>query len=89
MELTREQITCPRCQSTESREVGKLMIFLIGSAMFGFGIPLSLVFIGIPMIIIGLVLMVISPFVKYTLICKQCRKAWKPTKSKEAEVRGA
>ncbi|MEC5422116.1 hypothetical protein QGM71_01240 [Virgibacillus sp. C22-A2] len=72
---------CPRCESKNVHKMGFLFVLLVGIGMFGISIWLLIIPpVGILGMIIGLVLMVVSPFTAKQLQCKDCKKTWKPKK---------
>jgi len=69
---------CPRCGSSKVDSRGKLFFFILGFALAGISIWLLIIPpIGIAGIVLGLLLMVASLFVKKTLQCRDCKKSWK------------
>jgi|SRR5699024_10715891 len=76
---------CPRCQSNRVHKVGFWYIFFIGLALLGISIWLLIIPpVGIVGIIVGLAIMIISPFGSKQLQCKDCNKVWKPTKKEQS-----
>lgn len=69
---------CPRCGSHKVEKSSPLSYILGGIALAGCGIWLLIIpFIGVPLIIIGLLSLILSPlgFIN-TLSCKDCKKVW-------------
>lgn len=69
-----QKIICPKCGSENIKYVGgKGVVFLMGIGSLSFGLLFMLIpFIGIPLAVIGLVLMVVTPFVKKVAKCEAC-----------------
>ncbi len=76
---------CPRCGSNRVQAHGTFFFFLLGIGLIGISIWLLILPpIGIAGIIAGLLLIVISPFTKGILQCKDCNFSWKyPYKKKD------
>ena len=69
---------CPRCGSSNVQSFGKGFFFILGFCLAGISIWLLIIPpVGVAGIILGLGLMVISPFAKPVLQCKDCKKSWK------------
>lgn len=67
---------CPRCGSAKVATVGKAMFFTLGICLLGM---FWLGFIFTPLFvlpIVGIVLMLMAPFVKPTRTCKDCGNKW-------------
>jgi hypothetical protein len=69
---------CPRCNSNKVERIGKLYMFIAGIFITGVCAWITLIFppmlIGI---IIGILLMLISPFARAIMICKDCKNKWR------------
>lgn len=69
---------CPRCGSNRVESRGGCFFFLAGLALTGISIWLLIIPpIGILGIVIGIALMIASPFAKNMLQCQDCKKSWK------------
>lgn len=76
---------CPRCGSKRVNSQGGCFFFLLGVGITSFSLWLLFIpIIGVPGIIIGLLLMVASPFMRGGLSCKDCNYSWKKKKEKSA-----
>lgn len=73
-------VVCPKCGSTDWKATSASQLFLTGLAMFGCGIWLVIIIVGIPMVLMGLALMSVGPFAGTVYQCQRCKKAWKPKK---------
>ena len=78
---------CPRCNSNKVESRGGCFFFLLGFCLTGVSIWLLIIPpIGIAGIVLGILLMLISPFMKGMLQCKDCNNSWKyPAKKGAAE----
>jgi multisubunit Na+/H+ antiporter MnhG subunit len=75
---------CPRCESKKVKATGKGTIFFVGFLLAGISIWLLIIPpIGILGILIGIGMMITSPFFPVMLQCKDCKKMWKYKKNKE------
>ena len=70
-------MVCPNCGSSDWRFVPWIYLFLLGLGTAGCGLWLVLILIGIPIVIVGLILAAVAPFVGSKYMCKRCHKAWK------------
>ena len=69
---------CPRCGSNKVKARGGCFFALLGICLASIGIWLLIIPpIGIGCIVIGILLVVISPFTKGNLQCEECDNAWK------------
>ena len=70
---------CPRCGSNKVESKGILFFAILGFSLIGVFIWVAILIpiIGIPGIIIGAVLMFLSPFMRNMMQCKDCNKSWK------------
>lgn len=72
---------CPRCQSNKVQTSGKGFMFLLGLMMLGCFFWLGLLFWPLWLgSAVGLVMMVIAPFMPKVNQCQDCNHAWKPVK---------
>lgn len=78
---------CPRCESKSVKVMSKAFFFIIGLVSSGCFVWFLLLIppIGIIGVLIGLVLMIGSPFMKPMLQCNDCKKTWTYKKKKELE----
>jgi len=77
---------CPRCGSKRVQSRGGCFFFVLGFCLFGISIWLLIIPpVGIAGIIVGLLLMVISPFAKNQLQCQDCKKSWKYPAAKNGQ----
>lgn len=69
---------CPRCGSNRVKSMGMLYFALFGLGLSGIGILLLFIpIVGIPMMVLGVALLVVSPFTKGMLQCEDCHKSWR------------
>lgn len=73
---------CPRCNSNRVQLRGGCFVAIIGAGIASLGIWLFLLPVfgriaGTVTIIIGLLLLITSPFAKNQLQCQDCYKTWK------------
>ena len=69
---------CPRCGSARVRAHGFWYTLLFGVMMAGCGAWLLIIpFIGIPAVIMGALMILISPAMANTLKCEDCRYEWR------------
>ena len=69
---------CPRCGSKSVKSTGGVFFFILGFCLMGISIWLLIIPpVGIAGIVIGIALMILSPFMKGMLQCKECHKSWK------------
>ncbi len=78
---------CPRCESKKVESRGGCFFSLLGFMLIGISIWLLVIpALGITGIVLGIVLIFSSPFMKSILQCQDCKKAWRfphGTKAKE------
>jgi hypothetical protein len=77
---------CPRCESKKVESRGGCFFLLFGVGLIGISIWLLLLLppVGIAGIVLGVVLMILSPMTKGMLQCQDCKYAWKYPANKEA-----
>lgn len=76
---------CPRCGSNRVQQRGALYAVLLGIGSLGCGIWLLIIpFIGIPLMLFGLVMLAISPAQHRMVQCQDCNNAWKPARNPSA-----
>jgi len=69
---------CPRCGSKSVKSTGAAFFLILGFCLIGISIWLLIIPpVGITGILTGIVLMILSPFMRGMLQCKECHKSWK------------
>lgn len=69
---------CPRCGSKRVQSQGAIVFFLLGIGIASFSTWLLFIpVIGVPGVIFGIALMLMSPLARGGLSCKDCNNFWK------------
>ena len=70
---------CPQCESKKVRVYGKGVVLLFGFLVMSMGCWITLILppIGIVMVVVGIVLMCMTPFSKKVKQCQDCKKTWR------------
>lgn len=77
---------CPYCDSKRTQNMGTAFFIIFGLCMLSFGLIFTFIipFVGIPLLIIGVFLVFIAPFMIKMQKCRDCKKTWRKTNNKGA-----